>query len=48
MNLLYQVPTVDSSGKKMPFTRIQYDKISFEKEGLADNSWAALRAAGHT
>jgi len=41
-------PEPSGTGRNVPFTRIQYDKIAFEKEGLADNSWAALRAAGHT
>jgi hypothetical protein len=43
-----QVPEPAPAGRNVPFSRIQYDKIEFEKSELADNSWAALRAAGHT
>jgi len=31
-----------------PFKRVDPDKITFDKEGLADNSWDYLRAKGHT
>jgi nucleolin len=35
-------------GTNSPFKRVNPEEITFTKEGLADNSWAALRATGHT
>ena len=31
-----------------PFKRVNADEITIDHEELADNSWAALRAKGHT
>ena len=41
-------PSGQPTPEKQPFKRVDPDAVTFDKEELADNSWAFLRAKGHT